>query len=513
METKYEIAVIGSGFGGSIAARRLAEAGRNVVMLERGPWRDTTPNQSVGIENLAPLPQGVKMFTHGLRSIGAHFLKREVVLNRKGFAEAYFGDGINVICSSNVGGGSHIFAGILGGPASSSYWDDRHPEISQKTMGKYYDEILDLLQARPITREDKIPNLIEQTDYQGELSSLGAEWVLPIGILLPAKPGQPAKVKDRHGVERWECDMRNNSFLGSPSGAKTTLDFSFIWPAMQSGLIVRDLCEASSIRKLRTDNAEGMRYEILCRNHREGREERVLAKHVILAAGCLNTMRLLLRSRDVEHGLDGMPRLGLKFGGNGDFFGFWKEGGPRDLSAGLPINGPFRLKNSNNKTVLVLRSGLQGLDDVPMPSFARKWLQKQSVIIAFGGDGNTGSIALERGVFKIRYKTSENDIYREIDSEIKGIEAATDTKVYAPGSPFTVHPIGGACLGTSNADGVVGPNGEVFDNCGLYVADAAALPESPGGPPSLTIAAWSANVADRLLASLLQPIDLPQTNS
>ncbi|WP_210251503.1 GMC oxidoreductase [Brucella tritici] len=53
-------------------------------------------------------------------------------------------------------------------------------------------------------------------------------------------------------------------------------------------------------------------------------------------------------------------------------------------------------------------------------------------------------------------------------------------------------------MGTSNADGVIDANGEVFDNPGLYVADAAALPESPGRPPSLTIAVWAAHVADRL---------------
>ena len=59
--------------------------------------------------------------------------------------------------------------------------------------------------------------------------------------------------------------------------------------------------------------------------------------------------------------------------------------------------------------------------------------------------------------------------------------------------------MGGARLGASIENGVVGANGEVFDHPGLYVADAAALPAAPGGPPSMTISAWSANVADRLI--------------
>ena len=49
MKTQAEIVVIGSGFGGAIAAKRLADAGRDVLMLERGPWRDTVPNRSVGL--------------------------------------------------------------------------------------------------------------------------------------------------------------------------------------------------------------------------------------------------------------------------------------------------------------------------------------------------------------------------------------------------------------------------------------------------------------------------------
>lgn len=116
MQRKVEVLIIGSGFGGAIAARRLAEAGRDVLMLERGPWRDTVPNRSLGIKNRVPLPQGIKAYTLGLRCIGSHRLKKDIVLNKRGFIEAYQGDGINVICSSGVGGGSHVYAGFMDRP-------------------------------------------------------------------------------------------------------------------------------------------------------------------------------------------------------------------------------------------------------------------------------------------------------------------------------------------------------------------------------------------------------------
>lgn len=499
MQRKVEVLIIGSGFGGAIAARRLAEAGREVLVLERGPWRDTVPNRSLGIKNLAPLPQGAKAYTHGLRSLGSHRLKRDIVLNTKGFVEAYHGAGINIICSSGVGGGSHIYAGFMDRPLVPGYWDGRHPALCNADMERYYAELLETYQARPLTAQDQVPNSIETTDYNGTLKCLGHP---AVAFLMAERPGHTAKRVDANGIERWECDMQNNSFLGSPSGAKTTLDFSTLWPAMQKGLMVNALCEATGIRRLTQPTADRMRYEVAYRDHTSKTAETVLAEHVIVAAGGLGSVRLLLKSRDVDRGLEGMPRLGMQFGGNGDYFGLWKENSSKDLSKGMPIGSPFRLKDSRNSSVLVLRASIQGIAAIPMPPLLKGWLRRQSVIIAFGGDNNTGKMTIQNGRFKIAYKTSENPIYQQIDDEIAGIERSTNTKVYAPRNPVTVHPVGGACLGASISDGVVGANGEVFDNPGLYVADAAALPASPGGAPSLTIAAWSANVADRLIAAL-----------
>ncbi|WP_435927011.1 GMC oxidoreductase [Dryocola sp. BD613] len=503
MKTQAETVVIGSGFGGAIAAKRLADAGRDVLMLERGPWRDTVPNRSIKMANLAPLPQGKKAFTYGLRSLGSNRLKKFALLNKKGFIEAFVGKGINIICSSSVGGGSHVYAAMLAKPSDPDYWANRHPLISKTSMDTYYAEIIDLLQARPVNDDDRVPNNIAQTHYDGALSTQGLANPF-IGMLLPNKPGTTAKVVDAHGVERWECEYENNSILGSPSGAKTTLDYSVVWPAMRNGLVVRDMCEVTAIHKLPTNDADGMRYEIRYRNHHKNKNESVRAGHVILAAGCLNTVRLLMHSCNADAGLEGMPRLGLSFGTNGGYFGFWKENSARDLSKGLPLCGPFRAANSTSKSVQVLRAAIQGLDEIPFPAFLKKWFRKNSLIVALGKDNNNGVMTMKRGKFTVVYNKSDSHVYQEIENEVREIKSRTGTKIYSPAAPVTVQPLGGACLGTSNLDGVIGANGEVFDNPGLYIADAAALPESPGRPPSLTIAVWAANVADRLLETLQQ---------
>ena len=46
----YPTIVIGSGFGGAVAASTLVDAGEQVLLLERGPWRDSEAVREAGIE-------------------------------------------------------------------------------------------------------------------------------------------------------------------------------------------------------------------------------------------------------------------------------------------------------------------------------------------------------------------------------------------------------------------------------------------------------------------------------
>src|SRR5690606_34850342 len=108
-----DVIVIGSGFGGSVVASRIAEAGFKVTVLERGPWRDTVPVRSMGIEHRSPLPRGRKLFSRLLRAVGGNRVPGgHVKLNKHGLFELFFAKGCSIACSSGVGGGSHVYSAI-----------------------------------------------------------------------------------------------------------------------------------------------------------------------------------------------------------------------------------------------------------------------------------------------------------------------------------------------------------------------------------------------------------------
>ncbi len=105
MESSIEVIVIGSGFGGAVCASRLVEAGVGVKLVERGPWRDTVPVRSMGISQRAALPRGWGALKRLLRGIRADKLPRgNLTFNKRGLLELYFSKGLNIICSSSVGG-------------------------------------------------------------------------------------------------------------------------------------------------------------------------------------------------------------------------------------------------------------------------------------------------------------------------------------------------------------------------------------------------------------------------
>lgn len=495
-----DVIVIGSGFGGSVAAGRLGEAGFRVVVLERGPWRDTVPVRSMGIDRRSPLPRGRQLFTRLLRTVGGNRLPgKRLQLSRHGLFELFFGKGCTIACSSGVGGGSHVYSAINIRPLAENYWEGHAGGISDAVMSAHYDAVLERMDSVTPMADHRIPNT-SPVRFKKHAKDIGPAVPPPdprLGYILPDDPDAPQKRVDEHGIERYEVDYRANEdgFLGSPKGSKTTLDVVYLAPAMRQGLEVRDLTEVLAIAR----QPAGARYRVDYIDHHDGHTRSLEAEHVIVAAGTLNTLTILLRSR-AQGLLQGMPMLGRRFGTNGDYFGYWDYNEPDVMqSEGLPTTGGVRLLDDAACPVMG-GGGLPAVDSYPLPKFVRERMKRAYMIAGLGEDNLTGTVAWVGNRLRIDYDPDESPIFARLKAAFAEIGRRTGHRIYAPKTPITVHPLGGACVADSIEQGVVDADGQVFDNPGLYVADAAALPRSPGGPPSMTIAAWADRLATRFIA-------------
>ena len=545
-ETHFDAVVVGSGFGGSVLACRLAQAGKSVCVLERGK----------------PYPPG--SFPRGPRELGKAFWDPSKGLY--GMFNLWSFTGIGALVSSGLGGGSLIYANVLlRKPEKWFVKEDlaqggyEHWPVTRAELDPHYDTAEIMLGGQEYPFEAITP---KTRALRGVGEALGREFILPKLAVTFANPGEEPAIgvplreerPNLHGVPRYTCRLVGECDIGCNLGAKNTLDLTYLSEAKRHGAEIWTRREVRSLAP-----REGGGYTVRYVEHDaadEGREidtsdprvrpvRELTCDRLVVAAGTLGSTFLLLRSRDALPGLS--PRLGTRFGGNGDLLTF-AVGAKRRLDAhrgpvitsalhvpdeldggegrgfyvedaGYPefvswlvqaTQGPgafWRFRETAARLVLGL---LRREPEVDLSAEVSELLSETRVstgslpLLGMGRDIPDGNMELTaKGRLQVDWRKGKSgpffdrlgDFGKEI-ADALGAKFERNPTWYL-GRLLTVHPLGGCPMGRSPEEGVVDSHGEVFGYPGFTIADGSVMPGPVGPNPSLTIAALAERFAER----------------
>ncbi|MCB0220873.1 MAG: GMC family oxidoreductase [Chrysiogenetes bacterium] len=494
----FDVIVVGSGFGGSVSAARLAQKGLRVLVLERGPWWGPL-NKARPEADRRDYPRGIKgarRFVRNLR-VTRGGKRRERLLQADGLYEAHVFDDLFTLTSSGVGGGSHIYTNILEEPPAE-FFAAFPEELTGEELHPYFERVREVMRPAPLPdRPEK--NLV----FEHALASAGlpAPKYPDLAVAWGADPRRPEKVTNAAGIEQRTSTHAGTCIMGCEDGSKTTLDLTYIPMALKAGAKLRPLCEVLAVGA-----HAGGGYEVRYRDHRTGKQAVVHAPRLVLAAGGLNTQRLLFAARERHRTLPGLPAtLGARFSPNADLATLlWKTKALGDSSQGPSFNAFASIEAKGAHRFLVGEVGVPA-GALPLPESMRASLRRSAFLFCMGRDASAARIEFDgKGITTTAGREMDRALFDEMEQTVArvaahyGPERVLGNLPWGKGarSLFTVHPLGGCSIGSSAEDGFTDHRGQVFGHPGLFVADGSLYPRSPGIPPSMSIAALAERQAD-----------------
>jgi cholesterol oxidase len=548
MRERYDVVVVGSGYGGAIAASRLARAGRSVCLLERG--RELLPGDfpSTLVEAAGQLQVRTRARRLG-RATGLFDLRA--------------GHDLSVMVGCGLGGTSLINAGVALRPPARIFEDDRWPaalrgsEAGPAELAPYFSAAERMLGSAPYPADWPEPTKL--TALGRAASGVGATVQRPrINVSFTDGPNAA-------GIEQQACTLCGDCVTGCNHGAKNTVAVNYLPDAVAHGAEVYCEAEVRSVTPAPEGGDGGwlVSFAVLAggRARFGGPASFVLADVVVLAAGTLGSTEILLRSR--AEGLPTSHQVGRRFSGNGDVLAFAYDvkdpevrgigAGGRPVTArnavGPCITGMIDLTGSDtpSRVALIEEGSIPGalraimpaafavaadIDDGGSPAdFATRLVRRAratrgAVLDPTGGpadrsltylvmseDAADGELRLDGGELRVEWPAVGDLPVFDHDaallrsaSEALGAEFVGNP-LWSPmlhESLVTVHPLGGCAMADDGSRGAVDDRGRVFTgegadvHEGLLVADGAIVPRPLAVNPLLTISA----LAERACALL-----------
>lgn len=525
MEHDHDVVVIGSGFGGSVAALRLAEKGYRVHVYEAGRRFEDA--------DFARTSWDVRRYVWAPR------------LGLFGVQRIHRLPDCLVLAGAGVGGGSLNYANTLYVPPAPFFRDRQWGHITdwQAELAPHYATAQRMLGVTVNPCEGPVEQLMR--DAASDLGVGHTFRKTPVGVFF----GEPGKrVPDPYfggeGQERTGCTECGNCMVGCRVGAKNTLVKNYLALAERRGVTIEPLRTVTRVRPL-DPAAPDQGYAVTtvrsgAWGRRRADERTVTAGQVVVAAGAWGTARLL-HAMKAETQDRGLPRLSDRLGEltrtNSEALGGAMTARVPldvDLTRGVAITSSFHVsdtthvenvrygKGSNLMGALAVMQ-VDGGGRVPRwlrfagtavrhpwvfarSLSSRRWSERTVIALVMQTSDNSITVGRRRGLLGWHLTSTQghgepNPTYipegnTAVRAMAKRLERTTGERAW-PGSsvgevldiPMTAHFLGGAVISDSPEHGVVDPYQRVWGYPGLHVLDGAAVSANLGVNPSLTITA------------------------
>ena len=524
-DLNYDWLVVGSGFGGSVAALRLAEKGYRVGLIEAGRriTDDDMPRSTWDLKRYFWAPK------LGMRGIFRLTLFRDVA----------------VVSGAGVGGGSLGYANTLYRAPDRFYRDPQWAGIEDwaTALAPHFDTAERMLGVVTVTADDPADQLLREFGRE-----IGAEQTYAktrVGVYF-GTPGET--VADPffggEGPARTGCIACGRCMVGCPHNAKNTLPKNYLWLAERAGATITPERTVVDVRPLGApDGSDG--YAVT--TERTGawlrRDRRVhTSRGVVVAAGPLGTNKLLAHAK-----LSGaLPRISHRLGelvrtNSEAILAVTLPRGAEDMTkrvaisssvypdpdthietvtygaAGDSISGMFTLLVGDGTRLTRPLKLIGALLRHPLRfariTWPRGWSRRTVIVLVMQSLDNAIALRAKQTRRGVRLQTEQdperpNPTFIPVANEFAdwlaertgGIAQSGLTEA-AANIPTTAHILGGAVIGASSADGVIDGRQRVFGYENLLVCDGSAIPANVGVNPSLTITALAEHAMSHIPAA------------
>ncbi|MCW3081658.1 GMC family oxidoreductase [Segetibacter sp.] len=536
IKNHYDVIVIGSGYGASIAASRLSRGGKKVCLLERG--KEFLPGEYPRT-NVQALKE-MQFSTQG-KHIGP----------KTGLYDFQMNDDISVFSGCGLGGTSLVNANVSLVPEKRVLEHNAWPTALKEDPDSYWRNIARakyMLQPNPYPEgQNGWPKLPKAEAMKKSAEGMGQKATY-LDINVTFKDG-----KNNVGQDQYECKLCGDCMTGCNYGAKNTTLMNYLPDAKNHGAAIFTEVSVKYISQA-ANGRWSVHYKIQnAQSEVFGAPELfVTADIVVLGAGTLGSTEILLRSK--QKGLKASDKVGDRFTGNGDVLGFGYNCEERVNAIGFGPHAPGSLEPVGPcitsvidlREQPVLEAGMVIEDgNVPGPvssvmtpsmvaisklfskedsdnlgeALKRKAREMESIVrgpyhgavnhtqafLVMTHDDGNGKMSLEKDHLKITWKgVGKQPIFADVDEKLREATKAIDGQYVV--NPtwtklmnydlMTVHPLGGCVMADDAERGVVNHKGEVFSSYtgtgvhkGLYVSDGAVVPLPLGVNPLITISA------------------------